>query len=119
MVKGRKQAFECLHINKYFTLKNNFCTVFYEIRQEYVIICKVKGKALRHEGVRCLPAGSKWPASHPYHFTPGERAPGTHLVGSWVGPRAGLDTMEKRKFLILPELKLQPLGHPAHSQSLY
>jgi hypothetical protein len=24
----------------------------------------------------------------------GERAPGTHLVGSWVGLRASLDTME-------------------------
>jgi hypothetical protein len=24
-------------------------------------------------------------------FTPGERAPGTHCAGGWVGPRAGLD----------------------------
>jgi hypothetical protein len=23
-------------------------------------------------------------------FTPGERAPGTHCIGGWVGPRAGL-----------------------------
>jgi hypothetical protein len=30
-------------------------------------------------------------------FTPRERAPGTHWIGSWVGPRAGLDAMEKRK----------------------
>jgi hypothetical protein len=27
--------------------------------------------------------------------------------------------MEKRKFLTLPGLELRPLGHPAHSQSLY
>jgi hypothetical protein len=35
-------------------------------------------------------------------FTPGERAPGTHWIGGWVGPRAGLDDVEKRK-LILPQ----------------
>jgi hypothetical protein len=27
-----------------------------------------------------------------------ERAPGTHWVGSWVGPRAGLDDVEKNLF---------------------
>jgi hypothetical protein len=36
-----------------------------------------------------------------------------------VGPRAGLDGVEKRKFLTLVGLELQPLGHPAHSQLLY
>jgi hypothetical protein len=35
-----------------------------------------------------------------------------------VGPTAGLDDLEKRKFLTPPGLKLQPLGHPAHSQLL-
>jgi hypothetical protein len=36
-----------------------------------------------------------------------------------VDPRAGLDVVEKRKFLTLPGLELRPLGRPAHSQSLY
>jgi hypothetical protein len=27
----------------------------------------------------------------PAALPPGERAPGTHWVGAWVGPRAGLD----------------------------
>jgi hypothetical protein len=36
-----------------------------------------------------------------------------------VGPRAGLDDVEKRKFLTIPGLELQPLGSPALSQSLY
>jgi hypothetical protein len=36
-----------------------------------------------------------------------------------VDPRAGLDDVEKRQFLTLPGLELQPLGHPACSQSLY
>jgi hypothetical protein len=36
-----------------------------------------------------------------------------------VGPRAGLDDVEKKKFLTLPGLELRLLGRPAHSQSLY
>jgi hypothetical protein len=36
-----------------------------------------------------------------------------------VNPRAGLDDVEKRKFLPLPELEVRPLGRPARSQSLY
>jgi hypothetical protein len=47
---------------------------------------------------------------------PGERAPDTHWIGGWVGPRAGPDDVEKRKFLTLPELELRPFGSPARSQ---
>jgi hypothetical protein len=39
-------------------------------------------------------------------FTPGESASGTHWIGGWVRLRAGLDDVEKRKFLILPGLAL-------------
>jgi len=28
-------------------------------------------------------------ASHPGRFTSKKRAPGTHWIGGWVGPRAG------------------------------
>jgi hypothetical protein len=59
--------------------------------------------------------GGEWTASQIGRFTPGERAPGTHWIGGWVDPRAGLDDLEKRKFLILPRLELQPLGRPARS----
>jgi hypothetical protein len=52
-------------------------------------------------------------------FTPEERATGAHGIGDWVGPRAGLDIVEKRKFLTLPRLELRSLGRPARSQSLY
>jgi hypothetical protein len=38
----------------------------------------------------------KWSASRPSRFTPGERAPGTHWIGRWVGPRAGLDDVKKK-----------------------
>jgi hypothetical protein len=50
---------------------------------------------------------------------PRRKSPGTHCIGGWVGPRAGLDDVEKRKFFTLPGLELWPLGRPAHSQSLY
>jgi hypothetical protein len=36
-----------------------------------------------------------------------------------VGPRAGVDDVEKRKFLTLPGLELRPIGRLARSQSLY
>jgi hypothetical protein len=63
--------------------------------------------------------GDEWSVTRPSRFTPGERAPGTHWIRCWVGLRAGLDDMEKRKFLHPPELKLRPLGRPARSQPLY
>jgi hypothetical protein len=52
-------------------------------------------------------------------FTLGERAPNTHWIGGWVGPRTGLENVEKRKSLLLPVLHLQPLSYPARSQLLY
>jgi hypothetical protein len=41
--------------------------------------------------------GGKWSASRPGRFTLRERAPGTHWIGGWVGPRAVLDAVLKRK----------------------
>jgi hypothetical protein len=32
-------------------------------------------------------------------FSPGERTPGTHCTGGWVGPRAGLNTEAVGKIL--------------------
>jgi hypothetical protein len=51
----------------------------------------------------------------PARFTPGERAPGTHWIGVWVNPRAGLDDVQMKKFFTLPGLELRPLGRPARS----
>jgi hypothetical protein len=36
---------------------------------------------------------------------PRERAPGTHWIGVWVGPRTGLDVVEKRNILPLPGIQ--------------
>jgi hypothetical protein len=44
---------------------------------------------------------------------------GTKWIGGWVGPRVGVEDLEKREFLTLPGLELRPLGRPAHNQSLY
>jgi hypothetical protein len=79
--------------------------------------------ALRHEGVwgsGCIDqifltsalVGGEWSASRSGRFTARERTPGTHWIAGWVDPRAGLDDVEKIKFLILPGLELLSLGRP-------
>jgi hypothetical protein len=52
--------------------------------------------------------GGEWSGSRPCCFTPGERAPGTHWIGGWVDPRAGLDDVEKRKFLTYRDSNSDP-----------
>jgi hypothetical protein len=39
----------------------------------------------------------EWSASRPGRFIPRERAPLTHWIGGWVGPRAVLDAVVKGK----------------------
>jgi hypothetical protein len=39
--------------------------------------------------------GGEWSVSRLCRFTTGERAPGTYWIGGWVGPRNGLDDVEK------------------------
>jgi hypothetical protein len=60
--------------------------------------------------------GGEWSASRLFLFTPREGAPGTHWIEDRVDPRAGLDDVKKRYFLIQPGLEFSPLGR---SQSLY
>jgi hypothetical protein len=38
--------------------------------------------------------GGEWLASQSDCFTPEERAPGTHCIGGWVGPRANRYAVE-------------------------
>jgi hypothetical protein len=72
-----------------------------------------------HVSLTSALTGGEWSASRPCRFTPRKRSPATYWIGGWVDARAGLDDVEKRKFLTLPGFKLQPLGRPACSQSLY
>jgi hypothetical protein len=39
-----------------------------------------------------------WSVSRPGRFALREGAPGTHWIGGWVGLRAGLDAVVKKKF---------------------
>jgi hypothetical protein len=55
----------------------------------------------------------------PAALTPRGKSPSTYWAGGWVGPKAGLEGVNKRKFLILPGLELRRIGRPVCSQSLY
>jgi hypothetical protein len=58
-------------------------------------------------------AGGEWSISRPGRFNTEENSSGTRCIGGRASPRAGLDDVEKRKFLTLPGLELGPLGRPA------
>jgi hypothetical protein len=52
--------------------------------------------------------------------TPGERTPGTHCTGGWVGPRAGLDTDARGRILLsLPVVEPRSPCRPVCSQKIY
>jgi hypothetical protein len=51
--------------------------------------------AYSHDFLTSALVGGEWSASHPSRFTPGERVPALHWIGSWVDHRAGLDNVEK------------------------
>jgi hypothetical protein len=61
--------------------------------------------------------GGERSASRPSRFTVGEIAPGSHWIGDWMGPRAGLDVMEKIK--VSYSCRKSNPGRPASSPSLY
>jgi hypothetical protein len=48
---------------------------------------------------------------------PWGKVPGTHWIGGWVGPRAGLDAGARRK--ILSPCRGSNPDRPARSQTLY
>jgi hypothetical protein len=87
--------------------------------KHYIMKAYVGVDVLIHIFLTSTLAGGEWSASRPGRFTSDERAPGTHWIGSWVGPKPGLNDAEERKFSTLPGLELRPLGYPACSQSLY
>jgi hypothetical protein len=52
--------------------------------------------------------GDEWSVSRLGRFTPGERSPSTHWIGGWVGPRVTMDNIDKKIFLTLSRLELDP-----------
>jgi hypothetical protein len=59
----------------------------------------------------------KWSNSRPGRFTHGKRAFDAHWIGGWEGPRARLDSTEKRK-IPCPCRELNT-GRPVPSPGLY
>jgi len=46
---------------------------------------------------RILDLGTRWRCGQLHALAVRERAPGTHWIGDWMGPKAGLDAVVKRK----------------------
>jgi hypothetical protein len=62
----------------------------------------------------------QWSASRSGCFIMWERAPPPYpLVRRLLGPRVGVDKMEKLRFLTVSGFELCPFSHPASSQSLF
>jgi hypothetical protein len=55
--------------------------------------------------------GGEWLDSSPGHFNPGERFHGTHCIGGWVDPTAGVEAVDKRKIPV-PAGNRTPTLHP-------
>jgi hypothetical protein len=56
-------------------------------------------------------------ALHPPLPPRGEKDPGSHCIGVWVGPKSTLVNVKKKsKFFILPGLEIRPLSRPACDQ---
>jgi hypothetical protein len=55
----------------------------------------------------------------PQPLYPRGKNPFTHWIGSWVGPRAGLDEVQNKKFLTLPEHEPLPVVQPVASRYTY
>jgi hypothetical protein len=66
-----------------------------------------------HAFLTSPPDAGEWSASQAGRFTPRERAPGTHWIGGWVGPRAGLDAVAKTESIT----SLTPPGNEPRSRS--
>jgi hypothetical protein len=49
--------------------------------------------------------GAEWSISRHGRLISWERDPGTNWIGDWMGPKAGLGAVVKRKTSLLPELE--------------
>jgi hypothetical protein len=104
---------ENVSLNKLLKVKQSRYTPWGCLGGEVILLLLIHDHGTRGEG--------EWSASRPGpRFNPGERTPGTHCKGGWVGPRAGLDTEARGKMLSpLPGIEPRSPGRPARSQTLY
>jgi hypothetical protein len=54
--------------------------------------------------------GVEWSDSRTGRFTLEEISPSTPWTGGWMGPRAGLDVVGRRKTFALPGFELRPFA---------
>jgi hypothetical protein len=59
--------------------------------------------------------GGEWSTSRPGCFTAGEIDPSSHWIGGWVGPKVGLDRLQKRHESLHCSCWESNVGHPACS----
>jgi hypothetical protein len=87
-------------------LLRQFCHIPCMCKKVKLSLCLTKHRAMKtywgSGGIapRILDLGTRWrwwSASRPGRFIPRKRAPGTHWIGGWVGPRTVLDVVVKRK----------------------
>jgi hypothetical protein len=92
------------------------CPCAYTSRHEDVSASAGTSPRIHNLGTRWKWVAS-WSVSRPGRITSGWRNHDTDWIGAWVGPRASLDMVAKRKINSCPFLKLNP-SYPARSQSL-
>jgi hypothetical protein len=98
------------------SVKNNLTDTKFVIRQPSpcsINVCRVVHVRIQVFLNSAL-LGGELLASCSRRFTAGERAPGSHYIGGWVGPGTGLDGVERGKFLLLTRLELRSLVLPVH-----
>jgi len=59
--------------------------------------------------------GNVWLTSRRGHFASTKRAPCTHWIVGWVGPRTDLEVVNTQNFLYLSEIEPRVFGCPASS----
>jgi hypothetical protein len=83
-----------------------FCSKLYIYKKVKLSLCLTKHYAVKtywemevelYAFLISALGGGEWSASRPGRFTLRVRAPGTHWIGGWAGPRAVLDAVVKRK----------------------
>jgi hypothetical protein len=94
-------------VNSEWKVKLSLC-FFYNITPRHEGVLGEWRYSSTHSLISALDGG-EWSASRPSRFTPRERAPGTHWIGGWVGPRAVLDAVLKRKKSSVPARNRTPV----------
>ncbi|KDR20851.1 hypothetical protein L798_04655 [Zootermopsis nevadensis] len=72
-----------------------------KIKLSHYMLCRRLGGSggIAYSVLTSAPDGGKWSASYPGRALPPGKEPGTHWIGGWVGPRAGLDAEAGGKIL--------------------